>query len=234
MSCQLPCMDMPPFRLSGVVVGALLNDQRQLQALGDAVHQSPHKAPPRAPVLELKPRHTLASDGAAIVVPAGEAALEVGASLGIVIGRAACRVSAADAMGFVAGYVIVADFSLPLATYYRPAVRLKARDGFCAIGPQVVPAALVADPDALAVEVRIDGQVAHRHDTAGRIRGIAPLVADVTEFMTLYPGDLLLLGRAHGVPLARAGQSVEIAIAGLGALRCRVVAETEAAVGVAT
>jgi len=51
-------------RLSGVVVGALLNDPAELRALGDAVHQPPHKAPPVAPVLEVKPRHTLAADGA--------------------------------------------------------------------------------------------------------------------------------------------------------------------------
>jgi 5-oxopent-3-ene-1,2,5-tricarboxylate decarboxylase/2-hydroxyhepta-2,4-diene-1,7-dioate isomerase len=217
--------DVPPYRLSGVVVGALLNDRAELLALGDAVHRPPHKAPPQAPVLEVKPRHTLAGDGDAVVVPQAEAALEVGASLGIVIGRVACRVPAADAMAVVAGYVIAGDFSLPLAGHYRPAVRLKARDGFCPIGPRVVPAAAVHDPDDLAVEVAIDGRIAHRHRTAGRVRGVAQLIADVTEFMTLRPGDLLLLGRAHGAPLACAGQSVAIAIAGLGELHSRLVAE---------
>lgn len=226
MTCWQLRFDAPPHRLSGVVVGALLNDPAQLQALGHAVHEPPHKAPPRAPVLEVKPRHTLAGDGAAVVVPAGEAALEVGASLGVVIGRTACRVPAADAPAFVAGYLIAADFSLPLAGHYRPAVRLKARDGFCPIGPRVVPAALVADPDRLDIDVHIDGRLAHRHGTAGRIRGVAALIADVTEFMTLQPGDLLLLGRVHGAPLAHAGQSVEITIAGLGTLRSRLVAES--------
>lgn len=220
--------DVPPFRLSGVVVGALLNDPAQLAALGDAAHQPPHKAPPRAPVLEVKPRHTLAGDGAVVVVPAGESALEVGASLAIVIGRTACRVAAADAMDVVAGYLIAADFSLPLAAHYRPAVRLKARDGFCLLGPQVVPAAQVADPDALVIEVRIDGELVHRHGTAGRVRGVAQLIADVSEFMTLQPGDVLLLGRSQGAPLARAGQAVEIAITGLGALRCSLAAEVAA------
>jgi 5-oxopent-3-ene-1,2,5-tricarboxylate decarboxylase/2-hydroxyhepta-2,4-diene-1,7-dioate isomerase len=222
-------IEVPPFRLSGVVVGALLNDPAELAALGDAVHQPPHKAPPRAPVLEVKPRHTLAGDGAVVVVPAGEPALEVGASLAIVIGRTACRVPAAEAMAFVAGYLIAADFSLPLTAHYRPSVRLKARDGFCPMGPRVVPAVRVPDPDALSIEVRIDGEVVHRHGTAGRVRGVAPLIADVTEFMTLQPGDVLLLGRAHGVPLARAGQAVEVAVAGLGTLRCTLVAEAAGA-----
>lgn len=221
-------------RLSGVVVGALLNDPAELRALGDAVHQPPHKAPPVAPVLEVKPRHTLAADGAAVVLPAGAAGsdeLEVGASLGIVIGRVACRVAERNAMQHVAGYLVAADFSLPLPgqqAHYRPSVRLKARDGFCPIGPAVVPAAAAPDPDDLAVEVTIDGNVAHRHRTGPRVRGVARLVADVSEFMTLNPGDVLLLGRGYGeqgVPRARAGQLVQITIAGIGTLHCRVVAE---------
>lgn len=215
-------------RLSGVVVGALLNDPAELQALGAATRQPPHKAPPVAPVLEVKPRHTLAADGAAVGVPAGEAALQVGASLGIVIGCVAFGVPPSEAMRHVAGYLVAADFSLPLPGHYRPSVRLKARDGFCPIGPGVVPAEAVADPDDLAVEVALDGEVVHRHRTGPRVRGVARLVADVSEFMTLSPGDVLLLGRghgAHGVPLARAGQQVRVSIAGVGALRCRLVAE---------
>lgn len=222
-------VDVTPFRLGGVVVGALLNDPAQLAALGEAVNQPPHKAPPRAPVLEVKPRHTLAGDGAAVVLPAGEAVLEVGASLGIVIGRTACRVTADAALGHVAGYLIAADHSLPLAAHYRPAVRLKARDGFCPIGPRVVPAVEVSNPDALAVTVAVDGEVVHRHTTADRVRGVAALIADVSTFMSLNPGDVLLLGRSQGAPLVRAGQSVAITIEGLGTLHSRVVAEAATA-----
>jgi 5-oxopent-3-ene-1,2,5-tricarboxylate decarboxylase / 2-hydroxyhepta-2,4-diene-1,7-dioate isomerase len=206
--------------LSGVVVGALLNDPAELQALGPAAHQPPHKAPPTAPVLEVKPRQTLAGDGAVVRVPAGEAALQVGASLGIVIGSVACRVPEAEALRHVAGYLVAADFSLPLTSHYRPAVRLKARDGFCPIGPRIVPAAGVPRPDDLSVEVSIDGALAHAHRTGPRTRGVARLIADVTAFMTLQPGDVLLLGRAQGSPLARAGQRVEVAIGGVGTLRC--------------
>ncbi len=83
-------------------------------------------------------------------------------------------------------------------------------------------------PDDLPVEVVIDGAVAHRHLTGPRTRGVARLVADVTAFMTLNPGDVLLLGRAHGSPLARAGQSVEITIGGVGTLHCRLADELPA------
>ena len=221
--------DSPPQRPTGTVYGCLLNHAPALAALGDAVHQAPYKAPPKAPVLYVKPRNTHAADGQAVAVPADVPALQIGAALGLVIGRTACRVDAASALDHVAGAVIVNDLSVPHASFYRPSVRLKARDGFCPLGPRVVPAAEVPNPDALAFEVSVADEVVQRGTTAGRIRGVARLIAEVTEFMTLLPGDVLLLGRPGGVPLARAGQSVAIAFAGLGRLHVRLVAEAPVA-----
>ncbi len=224
---QLPEMpfDAPPWRLSGTVVGALLNHAPELAALGAAVHEPPYKAPPRHPVLQVKPRNTLAGDGAAVVVPAGVDALEAGASLAIAIGRTACRVAEADALQCVAGYTIACDLRVPHPGHYRPAVRDRARDGFCPVGPRVVAAAAISDPDRLAVRTLVDGALAHATDTAERVRSVARLVADVSDFMTLHPGDVLLLGASHGAPLVRAGQTVAIEIEQLGTLRLRLVAE---------
>lgn len=231
VSAGLLGFDVPPYRLSGVVYGALLNHAPQLAALGDALNQPPYKAAPREPVLAVKPRNTLAVSGDAVLVPAGADALEIGASLGIVIGRTACRLAAASALEYVAGYTIVNDISMPQPehqpAHYRPAVRFKARDGFCPIGPRVVPAQQVVDPDALAVEVRVDGQLVQRSSTGQRVRGVAQLLADVTAFMTLQPGDLLMLGVAADAPRARAGQAVAISIEGLGTLHNRLRAEAQ-------
>jgi len=217
--------DAAQWRLSGRVYGALLNHRAALQALGDAVHAKPYLAPPRSPVLYIKPRNTLAASGDSIAVPADCAEVEIGAALGIVIGRSACRVAVADAPAHVAGYVIVNDISVPHASFYRPSIRCKARDGFCPIGPRVVARSEVADPDALAVRVFVDGEPRHATSTAGMTRPVAKLVADVSEFMTLDPGDVLLLGVAAGAPRARAGQSVAIEIEGLGRLENRLVQE---------
>ena len=217
--------DGPPWRLSGTVYGALLNHAPQLAALGDAAHQPPHKAPPQAPVLEVKPRHMLAADGAIVHVPAGMAALQVSASLGIVIGKGACRVSAARAMEHVAGYLPVGDISAPLPNHYRPGARFKARDGFCPLGARVVPVADVPNPDALIGRVEVDGVVVHEFTTGERVRGVAQLIADVTEFMTLQAGDVLALGVAHGAPLVEAGHAVMLIIDGVGSLRLRIEAE---------
>ncbi len=86
-------MDVAPWRLSGAVYGTLLNHQSALDALGAAVHAPPYQAPPRAPVLYVKPRNTLIPTGASVVIPAGVIEVEVGACLGLVIGRSARRVS---------------------------------------------------------------------------------------------------------------------------------------------
>jgi 5-oxopent-3-ene-1,2,5-tricarboxylate decarboxylase/2-hydroxyhepta-2,4-diene-1,7-dioate isomerase len=206
------------------VYGALLNHADALAALGDRVHAAPYKAPPRAPVLYIKPRNTLAGHRQPVVVPEGVAELEVGATLGVVIGAPACRVAQTDALSVVAGYTVVNDLSIPHDAYYRPSLRFKCRDGFCPIGPAIVARRLVADPDGLQITVAIDGVVAQRCRTAGLIRPIARLLADVTEFMTLVPGDVLLVGVAAGAPRARAGERVTITIDEVGTLQTPLVA----------
>jgi 5-oxopent-3-ene-1,2,5-tricarboxylate decarboxylase / 2-hydroxyhepta-2,4-diene-1,7-dioate isomerase len=222
-----PSFGFAPYRLSGVVCGALLNHAPELAVLGAAVNEPPYKAPPAAPVLQVKPRNTLAGDGDAILVPAGVAALQMGASLGVVIGRTACRVAAAQALQHVAGYTVVNDVSVPQAgaqVHYRPSVRWRARDGFCPVSAMVRPASSVIDPDALVVTVSVNGRVVFESNTGQRLRGVAQLIADVSAFMTLQPGDLLLLGASAGSPLARAGDSVTIHIEGLGSLHNPLVA----------
>lgn len=207
------------------VVGALLNHREALAALGEAVNQAPYKAPPRSPVLYIKPRNTFAGHGDDIVVPAGVDELEMGATLGIVIGRTACRVAEAQALSVVAGYTVCNDVSVPHASFYRPSMRFKCRDGFMPIGPGMVAASQVADPDALTVNVHIDGRPAQQASTAGMQRPVARLIADVTAFMTLSPGDVLMLGVPFGAPRARAGQHVALHIEGVGTLENRLVAE---------
>jgi 5-oxopent-3-ene-1,2,5-tricarboxylate decarboxylase/2-hydroxyhepta-2,4-diene-1,7-dioate isomerase len=207
--------DFAPYRCSGTVYGVLLNHAPALAALGDAVNAAPYKAPPKAPVLYLKPRNTLAATGSACALPSGVDALQIDAHLGIMIGRIACGVSQADALSHVAGYVIVDDLSVPHGSFYRPSVRFKALDGSCVIGTPVARER-IANPDALAVRVFVDGELVQRTDTDERIRPVARLLADITDFMTLAPGDIVLLGTSHGAPTARAGQRVAIEIDGLG------------------
>jgi 5-oxopent-3-ene-1,2,5-tricarboxylate decarboxylase/2-hydroxyhepta-2,4-diene-1,7-dioate isomerase len=127
-------------------------------------------------------------------------------------------------LSFIAGYVIVNDVSVPHTSYYRPSLRFKARDTFCPIGPFVHRDA-VGVPDSLGISVAIDGATVHSSSTAGLIRPPARLLAEVSDFMTLSPGDVLSVGVAAGAPRARAGQSVSISIDGLDRLENPLVAE---------
>src|SRR5439155_26173363 len=122
----------------GTVYGTALNFRGALAALGDAVNAAPYNVPPKAPVLYIKPANTWIGYGAPIPLPSDIAAVQIGATLGIVIGRAACRVPAGRALDFVAGYTIVNDVSVPHDSVYRPAVRHQCRDGFCPMGPWIL------------------------------------------------------------------------------------------------
>ena len=211
-------VDVAPFRLSGTVYGTLLNHRSALAALGEKPLRPPYNAPPRAPVLYVKPRNSLASSGDAVEVPRAAAELEVGACLGILIGRTACNLSEETALEHVAGFLIVNDVSIPHPDYYRPAVKYKARDGFCPLGPRVTARAEVGDPDALELRTYIDGMLVQTMSTADLLRPVARLIADVTEFMTLAPGDVLAAGAAAPAPRVRAGQTVVIESDVLGTL----------------
>jgi 5-oxopent-3-ene-1,2,5-tricarboxylate decarboxylase/2-hydroxyhepta-2,4-diene-1,7-dioate isomerase len=226
MSLHPDPMSAPQPRLSGVVYSALLNDPRQLSALGDALHQPPYKAPPRHPVLAVRPRNTRAAPGEAIAVPA--TGVRTGACLGLVIGRTACRVSPQQALAHVAGWLLGNDLCLPMdgpGRHYRPAVRQMARDGFCPLSAPV-PATALTDPDDLPLTLRIDGQPAWEGRTGGRIRSAAQLLSEVSGFMTLSPGDVLLLGIAADAPVALPGQMMSITAPGLGRLDNPLVEET--------
>ena len=213
--------DVAPFRLSGTVYGALLNHRSALAALGAAASLPPYNAPPAAPVLYIKPRNTLALPDSVVRIPPGTPELEVGACLGLVIGRTACRVSVPRALEYVAGYLIVADVSIPHSSFHRPSVRFKARDGYCPLGPAVTARAAVADPGALGIRAYLDEVLVHTANTADLIRPAARLLADVSDFMTLGPGDVLALGAAAPAPRVRSGQTLRIEIEGLGSLSNR-------------
>ena len=182
----IPCFDMPPYRLSGAVYGVLMNHREALAALGDAVDKPPYKAAPKSVVLYVKPRNTIVGPGQPVQVDAAGGRVEVGAALGIVIGRTTCAVGESEAMSCIAGFVIVGDFSVPHTSYFRPSIRFRARDASCVIGPVVAAASAVAHPDALAVRIFVDGRLAHETSTGGTIRGVVRLVADVSDLSLIH------------------------------------------------
>ncbi len=203
----------PPYLPTGTVYGVLLNFRAEVDALAPQMNEPPYKAPPQAPILYVKTANTFSAHGASIALPAHVDEVEVGATIGLVMGEA----------GRVAGCVLMNDLSIPHTSFYRPPVKFKCLDGFLGVG-----AALRtdnADPAAFSLEVQIDGQTRHRADFSQLVRSPSRLLADVSAFMTLAAGDVLLLGCNAGRPLARAGQRIDIVAPGFETLTHTLVKE---------
>ncbi|MFJ8063716.1 fumarylacetoacetate hydrolase family protein [Psychrobacillus sp. NPDC096426] len=211
----------------GTVYGTLLNYKGALEKLGDAVNNKPYSSPPIAPILYIKPANTFNHYGAAIPMPPGIEKLEMGAALGIVIGRLAVAVDEKNALTYVAGYTIVNDVSVPNESVYRPGIQYRARDGFCPMGPWIIDCHEVKNPDDLTISVFINDILQQENSTSNLIRSVSRLLADVTEFMTLSPGDVLLVGVPEDAPQAKVGDKVRIEIAGIGCLENMIVDESE-------
>ncbi|NPC58276.1 fumarylacetoacetate hydrolase family protein [Caenimonas soli] len=200
---------------TGTVYGTLLNFRGEWKAWAPKMNEAPYKAPPKAPVLYIKPANTWSADGADIPVPARVPEVEVGATIAIVM----------KAAGEVAGYVLMNDLSIPHASFFRPPVKFKCLDGFLGVGNALLPAGPSIDPSQFQLEVRVNGDLKQRLDFAELVRPAAQLLADVSEFMTLGAGDALMLGCDIGRPLARVGDRIDISAKGLGTLSNMLVGE---------
>ncbi|AGI23678.1 hypothetical protein H681_09020 [Pseudomonas sp. ATCC 13867] len=209
----------------GTLFGVALNYQGLLESRLGEFNEPPYQKPPVKPVLFIKTPNTRNANGEPVIFPRDVQRLQPGPALGVVIGRNASRVSADSAMQHVAGYVIVNEFSLPEDSYYRPAVKAKCRDGFCPIGPEVVGTGEIADPHALALKVFVNGELRQQNSTANLVRSIPQLIAEISEFMTLHEGDVLITGTPEGRVDVQPGDRVEVEIDGLGRLVSNVVAE---------
>ncbi|MGY2255279.1 fumarylacetoacetate hydrolase family protein [Pseudomonas reactans] len=212
---------------SGTLFGVALNYQGLLDQHLAAFQQAPYQKPPTKPVLFIKTPNTRNQHDAVVLHPQGER-LQPGPALGVVIGQRASRVSLENAMAHVAGYVVVNEFSLPEDSYYRPAVKAKCRDGFCALGPALVPRDQVSNPNQLSLKLWVNGELRQENSTANWVRDVPQLIAEISEFMTLYPGDVLITGTPEGRVDVVPGDTVEVEISGVGRLVSHVKAETPA------
>ncbi|MBM7344822.1 fumarylacetoacetate hydrolase family protein [Pantoea coffeiphila] len=192
------------------VFAAALNHQSQIEAWAAAFQQPPYQHPPQHPVWFIKPRNTWRSHRDTVGLPAGEQVYS-GATLAVVIGKSARKVSAEKAREVIAGYALANELSLAEESFYRPAIKAKCRDGFCPIGEAVV----LPDVSALQIITEVNGEVRDHWNTADLRRGAAELIAALSEFATLQPGDVILLGTPQQRVAIHAGDVVTIKAAGL-------------------
>jgi 2,4-didehydro-3-deoxy-L-rhamnonate hydrolase len=184
------------------------------------------KPVPTEPVLFAKFANSVVGDGAIVPIPAATAEADWEAELAVVIGRTATRVRADDALDHVAGYACANDLSArDLQRSGGQWTRGKAIDGFLPLGPWLVTADEVPDPQALAIRCTLNGDVVQDSSTSQMVFGVAELVETITATMTLEPGDLIVTGTPPGVGMAMtpprflaAGDVLAVEIEGLGVL----------------
>ena len=181
---------------------------------------------PKEPIIFNKPVSALVGCNDPVVLPKGSVKTDWEVELGVVIGTKARYVEKADALKYVAGYCVVNDVSEREYQLERGGTWDKGKgcDTFGPVGPWMVTADEVADPQALAMWLEVNGKRMQNGSTGTMIFGVAELVAYVSRFTTLWPGDLITTGTPPGVAMGmkptpqylKAGDTMKLGIAGLG------------------
>lgn len=189
---------------------------------------------PDEPVIFMKATSAICGPNDDIVIPRGSTKMDWEVELGLVIGTPAKYVSEADAMSYVAGYCVVNDVS-ERAFQFEGAgqwVKGKSADTFGPIGPWLVTADEVPDPQDLNIWLEVDGHRYQNGSTRTMIFSVRQLVSFVSRFMSLQPGDIIATGTPPGVGFGqrppvylRAGNRMRLGIEGLGEQNQRVIAE---------
>ncbi|MFM2373000.1 MAG: hypothetical protein RIS85_2722 [Pseudomonadota bacterium] len=192
--------------VAGNIYGVVLNDRDERTALGASLREKPYGAPPVAPVLYMKPLSALSSG--TISMTAGEV-MRASATFALLFARDASRCGPQDAWASVGAVALALDLSLPQADYYRPAIGQAIRDGSLVLGEWCAP--------VIPNEIRtaIDGAGAHQWTMDRLVRDPLHLIADISAFMTLRAGDVLLVGLPGDAPMISHGQSIIVSADGL-------------------
>ena len=181
---------------------------------------------PEVPMLFTKPPTAVVGPEEPIVYPTGAETVQYEGELVVVMGKTARHVSEEDALDYVLGYTCGNDVShreVQLAEMAMGVLLLgKGYDSFCPLGPVI---ATGLDPSNLMLETRLNGERRQQTSTADLLFSVPHLIAFMTRFFTLLPGDVISTGTPSGVGNVAPGDSVEIEIEGIGVLRNHVVAE---------
>jgi len=173
---------------------------------------------PEEPLLFLKAPSSLLAPGGTVVVPKQSKRVEHEGELALVIKKTASKVSASEALNFVAGFTCLDDVTArDIQRREKVYTRAKGFDTFCPVGPWLETD--VPDPQALTLELRVNGAVRQKGSTADMIFPVAEVIAFISHIMTLLPGDLITTGTPPGVGPLGPGDAVEVEIAGIGTLR---------------
>jgi 2-keto-4-pentenoate hydratase/2-oxohepta-3-ene-1,7-dioic acid hydratase in catechol pathway len=191
--------------------------------------------PPAEPVFFCKFSRAILGDRQPIVLPRVSSEVDYEAELVVVIGRGGRYIAEEHALEHVAGYCCGNDVSARDWQLRKPGGQWllgKSFDTFAPVGPVLVTADEIPDPGHLAIQLRLNGQIMQRSNTAELIFSVAKLISYVSQVCTLAPGDVLFTGTPAGVGCTRKppvflkpGDTVEVEIEKIGVLRNPVVGE---------
>ena len=188
--------------------------------------------PPKEPILFNKSASCLAGPNDALTLPKGSEKSDWEVELGVVIGKRAQNVSVEEALSYVAGYCVINDVSERAYQIERGGqwTKGKSAPGFGPVGPYLVTADEVPDPQALGLRLSLNGEMVQDNFTSDMIFSVAEIISHMSEFMALVPGDVIATGTPEGVGMGmkpqrflRAGDVMELEIDGLGRQRTKVI-----------
>jgi 2-keto-4-pentenoate hydratase/2-oxohepta-3-ene-1,7-dioic acid hydratase in catechol pathway len=190
---------------------------------------------PSEPVIFMKATSCICGANDDIAIPRGGTKMDWEVELGVIIGTPAKYISEADAMSYVAGYCVINDVSERAFQFEGTGqwVKGKSADTFGPIGPWLVTADEIIDPQNLALWLEVDGYRYQDGSTKTMIFGVRQLVSYISRFMSLQPGDVIATGTPPGVGFGRKpqvflkpGNRMRLGVAGLGEQNQRVVTES--------
>ncbi|RFB89790.1 2-hydroxyhepta-2,4-diene-1,7-dioate isomerase [Rhizobium leguminosarum bv. trifolii] len=180
---------------------------------------------PPEPVIFMKATSAIVGPNDSVRIPRGSEKTDWEVELGVVIGKTAKYVSEADALDYVAGYCVSHDVSERAFQTERVGQWTKGKscDTFGPIGPWLVTKDEIADPQNLGMWLKVNGQTMQNGSSKTMVYGVAHIVAYLSQFMSLHPGDVISTGTPPGVGMGmkpphylKAGDVVELGIEGLG------------------
>jgi acylpyruvate hydrolase len=222
---------------SGVIFGPPIPDPDKILCIGLNYREHAQESGlevPSVPVVFAKFRNSLVGPGAVIELPGVSQEVDYEGELAVVMGSRCKNISATDALSFVPGYSAFNDVSArDLQLQVSQWTTGKAIDTFAPMGPGMIPAYLVPDPQKLELITRLNGQVVQQSSTADMIFSVAEIIAYLSRSMTLEPGDIIATGTPSGVGFKREpalflrpGDVVEVEISSIGLLSNPVVRST--------
>jgi acylpyruvate hydrolase len=214
---------------SGVIFGPPIPDPDKILCIGLNYREHARESGlevPSVPVVFAKFRNSLIGPGAAIELPGVSQQVDYEGELAVVIGGRCKNISASDALSVVGGYCAFNDVSArDLQLQVSQWTVGKAIDTFAPMGPGLVSAHLVPDPQQLELITRLNGRVVQQSSTADMIFSVAEIIAYLSRSMTLEPGDIIATGTPSGVGFKRdpalflkAGDVVDVEISSIGLL----------------